>query len=264
MIRGYSTLMCRSLPPEQAAALALAAGLRGIELRTDDSGRIAGLGTEDVPRLRDAFRALRITDIASSCTITDGNADAAASGRAAVLLAEAVGSGAVRVFADAPDRSAPVPDRRAMKQLKELCAFAGDHGVRIWLETHSAFSTGCSFLPILSEADCPELGILWDVIHSVECGEGPEETVRLIGDRIEHIHLKDGIYAGVGRQWSLCALGMGQLPLRKALAALRRIGFSGCLSLEWESAWHPELDRLYPDQAALLLAYGDWLDRAEE
>ena len=47
------------------------------------------------------------------------------------------------------------------------------------------------------------------------------------------------------------------------LSLLKKAGYSGYLSLEWESAWHPELNSLYEDIPALLNAYNDYMDKAE-
>ena len=63
--------------------------------------------------------------------------------------------------------------------------------------------------------------------------------------------------------WDLTALGDGALPIGRILKRLRTAGFAGYLSLEWESAWHPELNAHYADIPTLLNAYNRYLDQAE-
>jgi sugar phosphate isomerase/epimerase len=36
-------------------------------------------------------------------------------------------------------------------------------------------------------------------------------------------------------------LGEGEIPVRQQLEVLRRVGYGGYISFEWEKKWHPEL-----------------------
>ena len=44
-----------------------------------------------------------------------------------------------------------------------------------------------------------------------------------------------------GGGWQYVLNGEGEIPLAEILGLLRRQGFDGWLSYEWEKKWHPEL-----------------------
>jgi sugar phosphate isomerase/epimerase len=50
------------------------------------------------------------------------------------------------------------------------------------------------------------------------------------------------------RGWQLCPVGHGDVSLDRAFELLLSDGYVGALSVEWEYAWHPELD---PPEIAL-------------
>jgi sugar phosphate isomerase/epimerase len=108
--------------------------------------------------------------------------------------------------------------------------------VRVLLETHDAFSAGQTVSDLLTLSGDVGTGVIWDLHHPYAQKEPLARTVELIGGRTYHVHTKDGKDDG-----TLTLLGEGDLPLRDQFAALRDLGYTGYLSLEWEKAWHPEL-----------------------
>jgi sugar phosphate isomerase/epimerase len=68
-------------------------------------------------------------------------------------------------------------------------------------------------------------------------------------NRLAYVQVKDGV--GRAPDWKLCSLGKGEVPLKRACELLLAHGYEGALSVEWEYAWHPELD---PPEIALPLA----------
>jgi sugar phosphate isomerase/epimerase len=60
------------------------------------------------------------------------------------------------------------------------------------------------------------------------------------------VQVKDG--RGRGADWTLTPIGAGEVPLGTAFGLLMTAGFGGAISVEWERAWHPELD---PPEVAL-------------
>jgi sugar phosphate isomerase/epimerase len=65
-------------------------------------------------------------------------------------------------------------------------------------------------------------------------------------DRLAYVQVKDG--KRYGYKWQLCSLGHGNVPLDRAFELLLAHNYQGALSVEWEYAWHPELD---PPEIAL-------------
>jgi sugar phosphate isomerase/epimerase len=88
-------------------------------------------------------------------------------------------------------------------------------------------------------ADSPNVAILWDAHHTFVAKESPETTVREIGQFIRHTHLKDSVADGADRKYVLT--GTGEVPVRRQVEALARIGYRGFFSFEWEKRWHPEI-----------------------
>ena len=77
-------------------------------------------------------------------------------------------------------------------------------------------------------------------------GDDLKAGFELFKNRIAYVQVKDG--KGRASEWQLCSLGQGDVPLRRAFELLLAHGYEGALSVEWEYAWHPELD---PPEMAL-------------
>ncbi len=105
--------------------------------------------------------------------------------------------------------------------------------------------------PLLERVRSPAVGVIWDIGNTYAAGEDPPEGARLLGERIAYLHIKDG--AGRGAAWRLTSIGQGEVPLKQVLALLRGRGQAAALNVEWERAWHPELD---PPEIALPAAIG--------
>src|SRR5204863_235291 len=117
----------------------------------------------------------------------------------------------------------------------------GGQGVRLPL----GFSTlGCpawTWPQILGKVDSPAVQLLWDAHHTFVAGkEQPEDTVRQLGRYIRHTHLKDSVPAATagGRRYVLT--GTGEVPVRRQIEALVKIGYRGYYSFEWEKRWAPD------------------------
>ena len=64
--------------------------------------------------------------------------------------------------------------------------------------------------------------------------------MRRLGSYIRHTHLKDSVPAGNDRRYVLT--GTGNVPVRRQVEALQKIGYRGFYSFEWEKRWHPEIE----------------------
>ena len=120
-------------------------------------------------------------------------------------------------------------------------ATAAAQGVTIVLETHDAFCRGAEVAPVLAQVNSPYVAAVWDIHHPYRMGESIAETWRLIGDRVKHVHIKDGRKKADG-DWQLVLLGEGELPCREVIELLHTKGYQGYLSAEWEKKWHPEIE----------------------
>ena len=139
--------------------------------------------------------------------------------------------------------------------------YARPKGVTVLIESHGDFTDSPTLLEILREADSPAVALLWDAHHTFVSGhEQPEDTVRQLGPYIRHTHLKDSVPDVNDRKYVLT--GTGEVPVKRQVAALARIGYRGYYSFEWEKRWHPDIAE--PDEAIAQFATvaGEYLRRA--
>jgi len=57
---------------------------------------------------------------------------------------------------------------------------------------------------------------------------------------IRHTHIKDLIMVDGKAQYRL--LGKGESPIFEVISLLKKDGYKGFYSFEWEKLWHPEID----------------------
>lgn len=264
----FSTLGCLDATAEQVTEYAIRNGISGIEPRVNDKGEtFVNCTAADTVKLRDMFNNARltITDLALSCSLREYDSKQIETGRNGIDFAAGLGCHGVRIFAGAhqsrfSDRDET--DREGMKKaILELSDYGKDKNVDILIETHSTFSSGRAMKGLLDELDRDNIKVIWDVLHSLEYRETPEETVNLLGDKIVHVHLKDGFPSSdeASTQYIHSDLGKGTLPVKRITEALDGIGYNGFYSLEWESPWRNELKGLYPDFNVLLKSYNRFL-----
>jgi len=134
--------------------------------------------------------------------------------------------------------------------LNAACDYAESVGVKIAVEPHDNFARSSVVFPIFDrDSSHPELRVIWDIGNTFAAGEDPAASFELLKDRLAYVQVKDGKRLESG--WKLCPLGQGHVPLVRAFELLFAHGYEGAFSVEWEYAWHPELD---PPQIALPVA----------
>ena len=75
----------------------------------------------------------------------------------------------------------------------------------------------------------PRIGSCADLGHFIRAGIGPVEALEMLGSRVLGCHFKD-----FDKQGKDVVVGTGRLDVVKALKTLKKIGFAGPLSLEFE------------------------------
>ncbi len=239
----FSTLGCPKWSEKQILAAARENGYQGVELRFFQGSLDLPAALGEFPGgVRNFVHQFEVAEVEiccldSSVVLSKPEKDVA-EGERMIDLAAQVRAPYMRVFGgEVPDGESLESCRaRAADKLSRLGRYGDGRGVRVLLETHDAFSTGESVAALLAAAGDTGTGVIWDVHHPHAHHEPLEKTVALIGRRTYHVHVKDGKEDG-----TLTLLGEGDLPLRDQLAALRDMGYTGYLSLEWEKAWHPEI-----------------------
>ena len=243
----FSTLACPGWSLERVAEAARDYGYRGVELRLIDGETIApGMDAAQRRRVRSLLpdAGLPVVAIDSSIRLAAADPDAAeAEMRWFLDLAAEWESPLVRVFGGEMPAGRPrdaVLDAMA-RPLNAVAPEAERRGVAIALETHDAFSSAREVAALLSRVESRAFGALWDIVHTCRMGDTPEDVTGLLGDRLLHVHVKDGRGPAGADSWELVPLGEGDVPVAGILRALRALGYGGWLTVEWEKKWHPEL-----------------------
>lgn len=115
----------------------------------------------------------------------------------------------------------------------------------ILIETHDAFSASPPLLELFGRLG-QGTGIIWDSHHTWRLGgETPSASWTALRPFIKHVHVKDSNNVPSARHpYTYVMPGTGEMPLGEVMAILRRDGYDGAVSLEWEKMWHPYLPDL--------------------
>ena len=253
----FSTLACPSWTIQTVIANASAFGYDGIEWRGGPQGHIQPTApAEQKTSLRQmcsdaGVAVLAVTAytsfVSSSAEERQANVDELR--RYADLAAE-LGANYVRTFLGELPEGTNL-DSSIYEKISDCLNIASDYavsvGVKIAVEPHDDFVRTSAVSPVLDPSRAhPALGVIWDIGNAFAAGEDPEEGFELLKDRIAYVQVKDG--KGRGAEWQLCSLGEGNVPLSQAFQLLLANAYEGAFSVEWEYAWHPELD---PPEIAL-------------
>ncbi|MBQ9784086.1 MAG: sugar phosphate isomerase/epimerase [Clostridia bacterium] len=269
MKTAFTTLACPELSLSELLALAKRCDMDAVEVRLDKENRLCGLAFDEMPRARQLFdeSGIALSDLACGISVKTYDESVLAQMEHCAKMAQALGVRGLRVFLGTGVKYFTDPIERDLDGVAKILRMGADlvakYGAELWLETHSDYSTGAVIADVLARVNDPRVRVIWDAIHSIEWGESPMETVRLLGDAIVHVHLKDGTRPRDPNRtaYDLCALGAGDVDFDEVRKALDTIGYDGYLSLEWEQMWHPELAACYPSTDALLNAYQNLLQK---
>ncbi len=263
----FTTLACPDWSMEEIVRRAVEYGYGGVEFRglldqVDITQRPEFRGTglaETARRLGDAGLAVPVLGSSVHCfppldPVERRREDEEF--RRYVEVATGLGAGAVRLFggtipaAMSWDQAVQVAGER----LAELADLAAQADVRVVVESHDSFSRGRDLAAVLDAASHPAAGALWDVFNSqIPGGETLEASYAAVKPRLRHLHVKDGVIEK--GHWRYTPMGEGQIPYEEIFGWLKRDGYQGWLSVEWEKRWHPELDEpdvVLPQYAAAI------------
>jgi sugar phosphate isomerase/epimerase len=225
-------LFSSALPGWEPARVAAAA--RSVGVSVVEWGVGPGQALES-PRA--AARALRNVDVAAGgVCVQGGAASLTAPARLApfAALAQELDASHVRVFAPAHRTHAR---ERAREGLEQAAGIAAAHGVALLVETSpGTIAPSTAHARALVEGLPPErAGVLYDPGNMVIEGHvAPALAVAELGPYLRHVHVKNVAWhrRGGAWSWSHAALDSGLVDWAVVLAALRRAGYAGRLSLD--------------------------------
>ena len=248
----FSTLGCPDWSLKQIVDCSVENGYKGFEIR--------GLAGEmDLPKcpefnktnLPASLRLIKDNDIklinlGSSANLHFAQEDKRKSNlndaKRFIDLAEQLECPFVRVFPDdlPPDQSVEQTLDLIISGLVTLGEYAKGSNVTILLESHGKVVYKDMLLKIMSEANHPKVGLIWDFFNMwVVTKESPKEMFDTLGKYIKHVHIKDANL--LDGKPAYCLIGQGVAPLREAMDSLKRANYKGYFSFEWEKKWHPEI-----------------------
>ncbi|MCC7160952.1 MAG: sugar phosphate isomerase/epimerase [Anaerolineae bacterium] len=251
----FSTLACPHWTIETIIANARRWGFDGVEWRGGVAGHVR---PDSAPGARAALRQgmresglVSIAVTAYSTFVSDEPRARAANVeqlKQHLDLAADIGAAYVRTFLGefGPPQTHEEMIPRIVDSLAPCVEYARRVGVGIAVEHHDAFVRTASIVPILDSIPDRSLGAVWDIANAYSAGENVERGIQNLDGRIFYVQLKDGI--GQNEAWRLTNVGEGEAPLRRGLELLVAQNFRGPYSIEWEYAWHPELE---PPERAL-------------
>ncbi|MFT3947338.1 MAG: sugar phosphate isomerase/epimerase family protein [Agriterribacter sp.] len=141
--------------------------------------------------------------------------------------------------------------------LKVLGDYAKNTSVTVLMETHGDVVYTADLLKIMESVNHPKAALVWDIANMwTITKEPPAEVYSKLKPYIRHTHIKDATLEGDKINYVL--LGKGQVPIFEAIDLLRKDGYKGYYSFEWEKRWHPELmepDIAFADYARVMKEY---------
>ena len=173
-------------------------------------------------------------------------------------LAKQLDTRRMRIFGGAVPKEIDRAEARSMahRHLRQLTKITSPLNVQLALETHDEWIIADEVLQLIDGCEPAEVGVLWDIEHPHRRGEAPAETVRKLGARIRHVHIKDSFPALPGeRKARPTLLGEGEVPIVECVRALRAIEYDGWYCLEAEKRWiasTPEPEESIPQFAAYM------------
>jgi len=179
----------------------------------------------------------------------------------AIEIAQALGAGCVRTY---PGRESGGPGRaerfrRLVDAVRGPAEIAMKAGVRLGFENHfnTLGDSAKATVEAVRAVKHPAIGIVYDQANLTILGaEGYQEAIPLQAPYLLHVHVKDlsfkdqppeatsGVVESLPPEANptICrVVGEGILPWAKIIAELKRTGYDGWLSIEYERRWYPEV-----------------------
>lgn len=152
--------------------------------------------------------------------------------RRAIDFAAALGAGSISITSGRITAGASRPEALAnfAAALIPVLKKAEDRNIKVGIEFEPGLLIGSTaeLLDFLDTFKHPLLGANFDIGHSAVVGEDVDNSIRLLGKKIFHIHCED---INNGHHFHLIP-GEGSLDLLNIFNVLRDIGYSGWLT--WE------------------------------
>lgn len=272
----FSTLACPNWSWQEVIDNGSRYGYDGVEVRLIagevDLLKVPEFAADQLEKRRGELRerTFRVCGLASSVRFDYPEAEARREqvriGKAYIDLCVELGASFIRVFGDVLP-SEPTVRQQVMTNiaagLQELGEYAEPRKIDVLIETHGDFSDSRLMRQLLSMVKSSAVGTVWDTHHPWRfCGETIEEALERLKPWVRHTHWKDSVtrlqrehsteenvadekarnLMSGHRPGDYVLFGGGEFPAAECLRVLRAAGYDGWYTLEWEKAWHPEIE----------------------
>lgn len=227
------------------------------------SGENGALCAENLERTKRMLREqeLYISCVDSTCNLSEGDKEEenVKTIEKYIRTASQLSCPYVRLYARESDRPNEEEDALIVSVLKKVLPLAVKEGVTLLIETAGIYADSARLCAVLNEFADDNLCALWDIHHTCEHSETPEETIKNLGAYVKHVHIKDSYKENGKVFYSL--MGEGDLPIAEAINALRSINYNGFLSLELNPEWMDEdladADIVFPHFVSYMRRFSD-------
>lgn len=249
----FSTLGCPDWSFEKILDFAVANGYKGIEIRGIqrelDLTKAAPFSNANNIRYTKKLvkdKGLSIINLGASASLH--HSDTATrqkhidEGKRFIDLASEISCPYVRIF---PNNFPKEQEKNATmdlisKGLLELAGHANGSKVMVLLETHGDVIYVNDLVKIMESSEHKHTGLVWDIVNMWSVTkEDPAVVYPQLKKYIRHTHIKD--LKTVDGKHVYTLIGEGDTPVLKAVDLLRKDGYKGYYSFEWEKLWHPEI-----------------------
>ncbi len=160
--------------------------------------------------------------------------------RASMRLAQRLGAYGITTQSGvepAPERWQEMAESIA-PDVRTLGDEARGSGLELTLELHKSMimATGKEAVDLMAMIDHPQVGVAIDPSHATYAGENVAQIVRALGDRVKHVHLRDGIGKNI-----MVVPSDGTVDFAELAQVLREIEYprAAVIELEYASARAP-------------------------
>jgi sugar phosphate isomerase/epimerase len=133
---------------------------------------------------------------------------------------------------------------RVAEALVPVARTAHDLGLTYSLELHmnTIHDTAQAAMRLLDLVGSPALGVTYDPgnLFAIPTAEPPARVLKILGDRLKHVHLKNGRWLGGSYDWSW-PLELGHIDYYQVLDDLKSADYAGDLSIEYVGLGDPSV-----------------------
>ena len=245
----FTNLGCPDWNLEQIAGFAAEHGYDGVELRShsDNPYLFPNPPLNHRAYIKELFKKhnLEISCISAYSRFADSDAQKLEENKQIlindIILARDIGAPVVRSFlGENKELTNEQIIDYAAPYLNYCADFADLLGVKVGFETHDAWCSGELMRLAFDKISSKGAAVIWDAANNHEKGETIKGFFDAVGERCAHVHLKD-LYKENGKS-KLCLTGEGEVDIKGCLSILKKAGYTGYITFEWEKRWHPDIE----------------------